>query len=207
MMTRTIDGNRFLECLKKFNAKERFFLVAHILGNRDFKLGDDYRKELGETLKLVIPETGVFAAMDYHLDWLFASLSLASGNIEDDIQSRDEWSIKGTQEDVDFIIAFKDKNTTHVVLIEAKGVTGWNNKQISSKTDRYEKVFKERFDESINFYFVITSPNKPEEIEQIKCDLKWMKLPIEKTDAVSRWDAESNSLSPKGDHWKIIERK
>jgi len=204
-MTMTIDGNKFLECLKRFNAKERFFLVAHILGNVDFKLGDDYRKTLGEKLGLVIPVTGVFAAMDYHLDWLFASLYLASGHNESEVQLRDEWSIEGTQEDVDFIIAFKDKQITHVVLIEAKGVTGWSNEQMSSKNCRYKKV-SSLFGDDIKFHFVITSPNEPKS-ERVYEGAIWMRLPIEKTDAVSRWDAESNSPSAKGDHWKIINRK
>ena len=67
--------------LESFNRKERFFLVGQALGNPRFKLSRDFRTRLGKAVGL--EENGIkipanaFAAMDYHLDWVAASLFLA----------------------------------------------------------------------------------------------------------------------------------
>ena len=62
-----------IEVLEQFNRKERFFLIGQALGNEDFPLSKSFRKALGEEIGIDIPR-GAFAAMDYHLDWIAASL-------------------------------------------------------------------------------------------------------------------------------------
>ena len=57
------------------NAKERFFLIGKILGNSEFKLSAKFREELYKIFGMKLP-TEVFLAMDYHLDWLYASLQI-----------------------------------------------------------------------------------------------------------------------------------
>ncbi len=62
--------------LKRFNRKERFYLIGSALGNATFRLGDDVRHRLSKLLDLFIP-ADAFVAMDYPLDWLLASMHLA----------------------------------------------------------------------------------------------------------------------------------
>ncbi|MBI4301278.1 MAG: hypothetical protein HY664_01570 [Chloroflexi bacterium] len=57
--------------LRLFNRKERFFLVGMALGNPKFKLIEQFRNQLNDKLGLFVPEDA-FAAMDYHLDWIYA---------------------------------------------------------------------------------------------------------------------------------------
>lgn len=58
-----------INLLQRFNRKERFFLVGHALGNKDFRLPEDFRLSLSSATNLgeEIP-CDAFAAMDYHLD-------------------------------------------------------------------------------------------------------------------------------------------
>lgn len=49
-----------------------------------------------------------------------------------------------TQEDIDFLIAFADKDDSslvHLVMLEAKGVTGWSNSQLARKARRLNAIF------------------------------------------------------------------
>ena len=55
-----------IDQLKRFNRKERFFLVGLALGNPDFKLSDAFRSSLHDLLGVSIP-ADAFVAMDYHL--------------------------------------------------------------------------------------------------------------------------------------------
>ena len=52
----------FIDNLKRFNRKERFFLVGMALGNPAFQLSDAFRKQLNNLLKVDIPEQ-TFCAM------------------------------------------------------------------------------------------------------------------------------------------------
>ena len=62
-----------MEQLESFNRKERFFLIGDVLGNRAFELSTDFRARLSEVFGIE-PPSGAFVAMDYHLDWIHASL-------------------------------------------------------------------------------------------------------------------------------------
>jgi hypothetical protein len=64
-----------IDNLRKFNRKERFYLVGEALGNKNFKLGDRFIKRLESTINIKIPKNA-FAAMDYHLDWMELSIKL-----------------------------------------------------------------------------------------------------------------------------------
>src|SRR4051812_23440982 len=66
----------FLEYLRRLNRKERFFLVGMALGNPSFELAPAFRDLIGGALGLKIPHDS-FVAMDYHLDWIYASLEIA----------------------------------------------------------------------------------------------------------------------------------
>ena len=109
-----------IECLKSFNSKERFFLLGHVFDNPAFLISSKFRRELEGKLDIIISEDA-FAAMDYHLDWLYASLIWA-----EDYEKKGEPYLKndiieGNQEDIDFIIAFDDESISHLIFVEAKG--------------------------------------------------------------------------------------
>lgn len=131
--------------LKSFNRKERFFLIGQALGNSHFILADSFKKKLSDKLELNIP-SNAFVAMDYHIDWIFASLFLFL-NPKKHPPYKTDGALTATQEDVDLIIAFIDRDIYHLILIEAKGETSWSNKQLNSKSERLKKIFgTQKFD-------------------------------------------------------------
>ncbi|MHB1415078.1 MAG: hypothetical protein ACYC1C_07475 [Chloroflexota bacterium] len=85
--------------LWSFNRKERFFLVGQALGNPSFTLSAQFRGRLGESFGLQVPENA-FVAMDYHLDWLYASLFLHDKGTIEGIHPRPDDLITANQEDV-----------------------------------------------------------------------------------------------------------
>jgi hypothetical protein len=130
-----------IDYLRSFNRKERFFLVGAALDNPDFTIGQDFSGSLSEAFEVAVPEDA-FLAMDYHLDWIHASLALA----DFDDPSRpsypnDTGIVTGTIEDIDLIVAFERDSVTHIILLEAKAETGWTNKQMASKSSRLIQVF------------------------------------------------------------------
>lgn len=136
-----------INILESFNRKERFFLVAQVLGQEDgagepaFTLHPKFRDELGRKIGVEIP-IEAFVAMDYHLDWLQAGLTLAR-TIQDEVFdfSNDGEVIKGTQEDVDLLVAFRKGDQHHLILVEAKAYSGWTNDQMVSKSNRLREIF------------------------------------------------------------------
>ena len=81
-----------LEHLESFNRKERFFLIGEALGNRAFQLSTDFRTRLSEAFGIE-PPSSAFVAMDYHLDWIHASLFLTlPGNDDEAVHlNTDTW--------------------------------------------------------------------------------------------------------------------
>ncbi|WP_349918403.1 hypothetical protein [Aeromonas veronii] len=71
--------NDLIENLKSFNRKERFYLVGQMLGNPEFRMDDKQLDEISRLIGFKIPRE-YFAAMDYHLDWIYASLYLTKNN-------------------------------------------------------------------------------------------------------------------------------
>ena len=137
-----IDGKRIVKHLAQFNRKERFYLVGTALGNKGFSLSKDFRDQLNSKVAgdgLNVP-ANAFVAMDYHLDCLYASLFLASYVGQAEVYLR-RGQITGTQEDIDLLVAYPDSDSFHVILLEAKGVDGFTNKQMGSKADRLCKIF------------------------------------------------------------------
>lgn len=154
-----------IELLRSFNRKERFFLIGQALGNKNFIISDDFRDEISKKLNLEIPNNA-FAAMDYHLDWVYASLyCVEKGTTEFIADNR--LGLNANQEDIDFLIAFKKDNYYHLIMIEAKAESGWTNKQLSSKAEKLKKIFGETSCvwKNVKPYFLITSPRKPRDLK------------------------------------------
>ena len=134
-------NNNLIEILRRFNRKERFFLVGTALDNNTFSLGKEFKKTLEKRIGIPI-ERDVFVAMDYHLDWIDVGLKL--WNVDITIGNKfpnKDGQINKNQEDIDLIICFESAGKYHIVLLEAKAETGWTNKQMDSKVKRFRKLF------------------------------------------------------------------
>ena len=166
-MEATTAMTTLMEYLESFNRKERFFLVGDALGNRAFQLSPEYKSRLGEAFCIEIPD-GAFVAMDYHLDWIHASLFLTQPGVDGQgFHPNIELVATGNQEDVDLLVAFEEDGITHLLLIEAKAETGWTNKQTISKAERLQKIFG--IDGSkyagVKPHYGLTSPRAPQRLE------------------------------------------
>lgn len=199
-----------IEYLESLNRKERFFLIGTALGNQTFQLSSAFRDTLTETFGIQIPQNA-FAAMDYHLDWIHASLHMAQPGNEDKQVHRntDPVIITGNQEDVDLIVAIKDAATTHLLLLEAKAETNWTNKQLLSKASRLRVIFGEdgKAYPNVRPQFGLMSPRRPEQLETKNWpswmiqDGKptWFKLPVASgRRRVTRCDSERRQSATAG---------
>ena len=203
-----------LQHLKEFNRKERFYLVGMTLGNQTFHLSEEFRETLGRALDIQIPEKA-FAAMDYHLDWLAASLYLTANPEASAPYKRDRRLITGTQEDIDFLVAYESDDWCHVVMLEAKGVTGYSNRQFRSKVDRLVAVSQKlgwKLARAIP-HFALISPKRPQSLDIEGCpdwiaqpggEPMWIHLPLPETlKKIVRCD-QTETPSQQGDHWKVV---
>ena len=166
-----------IDSLRSFNSKERFFLIGQVLGNPEFLPSPSFRRQLGEALDLEIPEA-VFSAMDYHLDWLHAALRVTTDNRGVAVYSNSERIVKAQQEDIDFLIAFDAAGVCHIVLIEAKGVTGWTNSQMRSKAKRLRAILGEDGKKwaGVQPHFVLMSASAPQGFDAAMWP-RWMTRP------------------------------
>lgn len=158
--------------LRRFNRKERFFLVGLALGNEAFRLGNDFRQKLSDVLGLFIPEDA-FVAMDYHLDWLFAAITLAATSGAPGPHARDPRLITGGPEDIDLLVAFDTDRESHVIMLEAKGVTSYSNRQFESKVRRLSEAFAAPQAERVVPHLVLVSPTVPRYL-RYECCPPWM---------------------------------
>ena len=218
-----------LEYLREFNRKERFFLVGWALSNPGFALGDTFRSELQQQLGLDVEIPGdAFVAMDYHLEWLYASLILAANGgdrgphpnppcvaVIDSDPTAVVPLILGNQEDIDLFIAFEAEEKTYLLLIEAKGATGFTNNQLTSKVRRLTAMFADPQVACLPLdpRFVIASPREPQGIVTAGWQnwmLRegkpwWIRMPFP-TQAlmVTRCDAQGNP-SALGTNWTVVD--
>jgi len=65
--------------------------------------------------------------------------------------------IAGSQEDVDLLLAWDDP-VPRLVLIEAKGYTGWSNKQLASKARRLGAVFTDDVRARVDVHIMLAGP-------------------------------------------------
>ena len=203
-----------IEYLKSFNRKERFHLVGQLLGNSEFNLDPNLFRKILDLLELDTP-TYYFSAMDYHLDWIYASLELAHSDVNGP-KKRDNLCISATQEDVDFLLAFvDDSGNTHIVMVEAKGDTSFTNKQLQSKANRLSAIFGASSEKWPNVipHFLICSPVQPSLLEtknvpsfmlnESNDGFIWFRLYMPSNQRkVTRCNKEGKS-SKDGEFWKI----
>jgi len=154
-------------------------------------------------------------AMDYHLDWLFASIQLSFDSTKRIFPIEDD-CISANQQDVDLLVAFERENETHIVLLEAKALTGWSNEQLNSKAKRLSKIFGKdgKRWQNIVPHFILISPNISKGLSSREWPewmapnglIKWITLPgTEKKESVYRCDEKGKS-SKDGRYWTIKKR-
>jgi hypothetical protein len=200
--------------LKAFNAKERFHLIGLALGNTSFTLAPQFRRQLEQAFNLPIREDA-FAAMDYHLDWLFASLFYGAGIDEERALPRNNEEVAGNQEDIDFVVADQNGEVCNLFLLEAKGLSPWDNAQLRSKALRLRSIFENNGRRWAHFgvrpYFALASPRRPEGIEIHEWPdwmQTWNHVTMEMEPdllKVMRCDAQGHG-SFQGSHWMVTRR-
>ncbi|MEX1255702.1 MAG: hypothetical protein WEE64_15310 [Dehalococcoidia bacterium] len=203
-----------IEYLKRFNRKERFYLIGWSLGNEGFRLSDDFRASVAAEVGLSVPRAAL-TFMDYHLNWIYASAFLASVPDHGEIHDNSDGTVEGNQEDVDLLIAFQHDGLYQLVMLEAKFSTGWTNKQMKHKAARLGGIFGQngRRWPGIRPYFLLTSPREPGKLD-CKAWPTWMTGPngrprwIEMRapgmlERVTRCDAEGKE-SAGGRHWRVL---
>ncbi|MGL6604346.1 hypothetical protein [Aeromonas hydrophila] len=215
-------SNSLIDNLKSFNRKERFYLIGQMLGNPEFRMDDNQLDKISKLIGLTIPRK-YFAAMDYHLDWIYASVYLTQEHDEKpfprnfiDKNKKVDLKISGTQEDVDFLLAFVDhENTTHIVMIEAKGDSYFSNGQLDSKNKRFKAIFgNESTWPNVRPHFIICSPKKPQKINIEEpayfmfknFTLPWLELDMDNgKNKVTRCDKEGEPYN-NGEYWTVENR-
>jgi hypothetical protein len=216
--------NAFVEHLKTMNRKERYYLVKWATG---FVLCDDFRRELGQAIGVRVPPDA-FAAMDFHLNWIYAALVLTSLNDvtkkvhpnPDVVPGNNETGIvRGNQEDVDLVVAFEHHGQNHLVMVEAKGVTAWSPEQLGHKVRRLDTIFNAKYRRLVQPHLIAVSPHHlPPLTAQItkhwpdwvwakgkakERQLDWIRMPIdEPLFAVTRCD-EDGKADAIGRFWTL----
>jgi hypothetical protein len=67
--------------------------------------------------------------------------------------------LAASQEDVDLLIAWEDLRGRHLVLIEAKGFTGWSNAQMNRTTARLGAIFTEELRHQFDVHLFLAGPS------------------------------------------------
>jgi hypothetical protein len=207
--------SKFIELLRTLNRKERFYLVGFALDKPSFTLGDDFRSLIQREFEEDVP-VNAFVAMDYHFSWLYAAAVL-SGTSEDRPFPSGGGIERGNQEDIDLLVAFDRGNDTTVLILEAKGVTGWSNKQLRSKLGRLTSIFGSDSEATrfphLHPKFAILSPFRPSRLKVqgwpnwMKDESgrpHWIRLPTPPNlEKVTRCDADGH-ISARGGYWKVV---
>ena len=179
---------KLVQALQCFNRKERFWLIKKALGGKSETFDRKFINSLDGELSIKVPKNAWWA-MDYHLDWLRESLMktlehdiinadrLKNGVSQSAEEEKCEKLIRRKVQDIDLILVFEDNATTHIILIEAKGVTGWKNRQLVSKANRLKDIFGEAgtYFEKVTPHFVTTSPTRPSDRVKTGKFPNWMK--------------------------------
>lgn len=146
----------FVDVVRAFDSHERGILFQWA-ADAPFSISDAVRADLSELLQVDVPQSP-YLAMDYTLDWLHAAVTcFANPTAWRAKQKILPGTISGSQEDVDLLIAWEDPHP-RLALIEAKGFTGWSNKQMASKASRLGTIFTEDVREHIDVHYVLAGP-------------------------------------------------
>jgi hypothetical protein len=156
--------------------------------------------------------------MDYHLDWIAASLQLAAAGNSPCPYPRDSRLMTATQEDIDLLVAYPEANSYHLIMLEAKGVTAYSNPQFRRKIKRLNAVFEGEAAKTARAipHFALTSPKPPKwlNVKDIPCwvlgkdgSVTWlpMKLPPVLKKVVRC--CQDSRISYQGKYWKVVRER
>ena len=213
-----------IDILESFNRKERYFLLCEALDMPGLSLSAKFADKLEREIGIQVPESA-FVAMDYHLDWLAAGLehyehkdSVLPNPVEE-LHGENVRLIEGSQEDIDLLVAFPSDggNKYHIVMVEAKGYSSWESRQLESKAGRLERIFGPRGDKhpKVSPYFLMASKARPSRLKSLDKWPCWMRgsegkgaphieLPLaESRRIVERWDKHGNKANRNGSHFRV----
>ncbi len=184
--------------LHRFNAKERNHLMRFaLMGETDssavplsegwvhksfFKALTDALAtapsgdEADPAIKLSKAARCIYAAMDYHLDWLHGALwetgsasHFPAGSSHPRRTAADLdgparlYDVMGNQEDVDLLLVVEDKGMTYLVLVEAKGKSSFSRGQLASKLERLGLILDAEHvpnKDQLRFALVLLAPSR-----------------------------------------------
>jgi hypothetical protein len=146
----SMGPSTLVENLRSFDSHERGLLLQWAT-DQPFRVGAGLCSAVHQAIG-IRPSDDALVAMDYTLDWLYAAIRATLG---DDHLGRPQprpsnGELTASPEDVDLLVAWEDSDGPHLVLIEAKGFTGWSNAQLHRKVMRLAAIFagdlRRRFD-------------------------------------------------------------
>jgi hypothetical protein len=202
----------FVPWLRRFNAKERAWVIENALGPT--ALSDSFRLRLSEKLALdeAIKPTAWWS-IDYHIDWLFAALRCRElgadwGDGDSFLVEENPGHYTYRIEDIDLVLC----DGRRVVLIEAKAYGAWGSEQIRSKMARLAPLAKLGAAQGIEFHFVLMSPKPPQKLTYGDWPANWLangqpawlplEAPAKRGLAINRCD-ETGKPSGKGQFYRI----
>ena len=195
-----------IELLESFNRKERYFLIKESLGG--FELCNHFRSKLSEAIGVSIPDSS-YLAMDYDLECIAASVLAHEQSDGESNFDRTYSGFPNSYPDVDLLIAYRDGEDCHIILVEAKGYTGWLNKQLQTKADYLRFIFgvDGKKHPKVTPHFCLLSPRQPTGRLETEGWPEWMTksggspywlemtLPKDRR-GVTRNDSNNNKLPP-----------
>ena len=205
-----------IDLLRSLNRKERFYLVGMALGKPSFSLSDDFRRQLREAFNLEVPADAP-VAMDYHLNWIQAAKIFSTNEELMCVPHGLDPQVAGNQEDVDLLVAFRHSSLVHLLLLEAKGATGWTDRPMRSKASRLRAIFGEDGEAwpGVQPRFALVSPRPPQRLKSSDWP-RWMRdagvplwipLPMPRDLLrVTRCD-DAGTVGATGTHWLLNDTK
>ena len=218
-LTKKVRPEEIIVTLESFNRKERFHLLSNATGDNGFKLCDEFIGRINNRFDIHIPENN-FVAMDYHMDWIKAALTIVFESAEYPNGIYPNGSGKGrlneNQEDVDLLIGYCDKEKCHLIMLEAKAATGWTNKQLKSKAAKQEAIFyvsKVMIYPNVILHFALISPQKPKNLDMTyswpsywldkEDDINWLKLEMpDNQQRIVKCD-ENGRITEESNYWQV----
>lgn len=207
-----------IDALTAFNRRERHILVGWVLDRSTFPMGHEFRDALSREIEIPVPADS-FVAMDYNLNWLLGAL-LWSQRMVDVDEPQPSAKHAGIDlkdnSDSDVIVAFARGPKSHVVLVEAKGYTGWDGTQFKRKCARLGTIFgktADRFPDVVP-HWVFVSPKPLSNKELLSHMHPWMlrsdgdephhlALPQPASHKFALGLCDSDGKSGDKGHWKI----
>jgi hypothetical protein len=204
-----------VENLRSFDSHERGLLLDWATGSPmtlDKAVRDAIDVKIGRK-----PPADAFVAIDYTLDWLYAATRWTLEPAK--CRYPQPWPAGGelsaSPEDVDLVIAWEDQHGPHLVLLEAKGFTGWSNKQMVSKARRLDVIFGAGLARDFDVHFILVGP-APSKGLKTQSWPDWMRpgqrahfLKISDPGprrAVQRCNADGVGLIAGYTHWQSVDR-